>query len=115
MILCKWGRSPIFFAKDLYEKYHVPIGIINASVGGTPIESWISEDGFKEFPKDLATIQKNKDEDYTSQFTTRPASADVQTEVKDKGLTASTKWYENAYQPKGGTIITSPDSGKIKA
>ena len=36
-----------FFAKNLYEKYHVPIGIINASVGGTPIEAWTSEEGLK--------------------------------------------------------------------
>lgn len=99
--IMQMGAVTYFFAKDLYEKYHVPIGIINASVGGTPIESWISEDGFKEFPKDLATIQKNKDENYTSQFTSRPASADVQPEVKDKGLIAPIKWYENAYQPKG--------------
>ncbi|RYY71803.1 MAG: sialate O-acetylesterase, partial [Chitinophagaceae bacterium] len=26
-----------FFAKDLFERYHVPVGIINASAGGTPI------------------------------------------------------------------------------
>ena len=44
-----------FFAKKLYEKYHVPIGMINASVGGTPIEAWTSEEGFKEFP----AIMKN--------------------------------------------------------
>src|SRR5215213_897293 len=28
-----------FFAKNLFEKYHVPIGIINSSVGGTPLEA----------------------------------------------------------------------------
>lgn len=39
-----------FFARDLYEKTKVPIGIINSSVGGSPIESWISEEGLKEFP-----------------------------------------------------------------
>src|SRR5660397_229100 len=31
-----------FFARDLYEKYDVPIGIINASVGGSPAEAWMS-------------------------------------------------------------------------
>jgi sialate O-acetylesterase len=34
-----------FFAKKIYEKYHIPIGLINASVGGTPIEAWTSEEG----------------------------------------------------------------------
>jgi sialate O-acetylesterase len=27
-----------FFAKHIYDTYHVPIGIINASVGGTPLK-----------------------------------------------------------------------------
>src|SRR6185436_60884 len=39
-----------FFARMIYKKYHVPIGLINASVGGTPIEAWTSEEGLKEFP-----------------------------------------------------------------
>ena len=39
-----------FFAKEMYEKTKVPVGIINSSWGGTPIEAWISEEGLKEFP-----------------------------------------------------------------
>lgn len=31
-----------FFAKALFEKYQVPIGLINASVGGSPVEAWMS-------------------------------------------------------------------------
>src|ERR1700744_4240303 len=38
-----------FFAKAIYEKYHIPIGLINASVGGAPIEAWTSEEGLKAF------------------------------------------------------------------
>ncbi|MEI9806929.1 MAG: sialate O-acetylesterase [Bacteroidota bacterium] len=38
-----------FFAKTIYDKYHVPIGLINASVGGTPAEAWISEEAFLHF------------------------------------------------------------------
>ena len=45
-----------FFAKKLYEKYHVPIGIINSSVGGTPIEAWTSEEGLKEFPSIISAV-----------------------------------------------------------
>ncbi len=32
-----------FFAKSVYDKYHVPIGLIKTSVGGTPIEAWTSK------------------------------------------------------------------------
>jgi sialate O-acetylesterase len=30
-----------------YKKYHVPIGLIRASVGGTPVDAWMSEDALK--------------------------------------------------------------------
>jgi sialate O-acetylesterase len=40
-----------FFAKRLYEAYKVPIGLINASLGGSSTEAWISEESLKSFPK----------------------------------------------------------------
>ncbi|HAQ38692.1 MAG TPA: hypothetical protein DCQ58_09310 [Saprospirales bacterium] len=36
-----------FFAKVLYEKLKVPVGIINSSWGGSNIETWISKEGFE--------------------------------------------------------------------
>ncbi|WP_017258769.1 sialate O-acetylesterase [Pedobacter arcticus] len=39
-----------FFAKDLYEKYKIPIGIIHSSVGGTPIQSWVDSESLTSFP-----------------------------------------------------------------
>ena len=47
-----------FFAKKLYDIYKVPIGLINASVGGSSAEAWISEDGIKEFPRYYEEVQK---------------------------------------------------------
>lgn len=35
-----------FFAKELTQKLKIPVGIINASWGGTNIETWISHEGF---------------------------------------------------------------------
>ncbi|HTR80224.1 MAG TPA: sialate O-acetylesterase [Bacteroidota bacterium] len=40
-----------FFAKELYNKYKVPVGLINSSLGGSPVESWISEDTLRKFPQ----------------------------------------------------------------
>ncbi|MAO65877.1 MAG: sialate O-acetylesterase [Balneola sp.] len=39
-----------FFSKKLHEDYEVPIGIVNASLGGSPAEAWMDEDALKEFP-----------------------------------------------------------------
>lgn len=98
--LLKMGAVTYFFAKDLYKKYKVPIGIINASVGGTPIQSWISEVGFKTFSEELKTIKKNKDENYSQQFTTKPADKGP-IELNDKGVIGAHKWFEKEYEPKG--------------
>ncbi|MCW3091444.1 MAG: hypothetical protein JWP81_2513 [Ferruginibacter sp.] len=98
-----------FFAKDIYEKYKVPVGIINASVGGTPIEAWISEDGLTEFSSLHKTIEKNKDTAYLNSFTRRaPVSSSRQQLPVDAGMAAATKWFEPAYLPKGWRNINIP-------
>lgn len=55
-----------FFAKEIYEKYKVPIGIIATAVGGTPIESWINEADLKKFNRFEEIIRKCKDSEYVS-------------------------------------------------
>jgi sialate O-acetylesterase len=43
-----------FFAKNLYDKYKIPIGLIMTAWGGTPIESWMSKDALCDFPSVIA-------------------------------------------------------------
>ena len=50
-----------FFGKALYEKYKVPIGLINSSLGGSPAESWMSEEALKTFPVHYSEAQRFKD------------------------------------------------------
>ena len=98
-----------FFAKDLYEKFHVPIGLINASVGGSPIEAWTSEEGLKAFPDIIHTIDRNKDTAYVNSFNHRPATASPNpSSPEDKGLSGPTPWYAPAYAPKGWRQIAIP-------
>lgn len=53
-----------FFAKSLHETYDVPIGIINASIGGSPAESWMSREALAAFPEYLAEAEKYSDEPF---------------------------------------------------
>jgi sialate O-acetylesterase len=50
-----------FFGKYLYEKYKVPVGLINSSLGGSPVEAWISAGALKKFPKYLNEADMFKD------------------------------------------------------
>ncbi|HET8828094.1 MAG TPA: sialate O-acetylesterase [Pelobium sp.] len=49
-----------FFAKNLYQKYKVPIGIINATWGGTPAEAWVSEEGLQSFDNYTTILNRLK-------------------------------------------------------
>ena len=46
-----FSAAAYFFAKEIYNKYKVPVGLINSALGGSPVESWISADALKKFPK----------------------------------------------------------------
>nr|WP_182513793.1 sialate O-acetylesterase [Rufibacter quisquiliarum] len=48
-----------FFARELFEKYKVPIGLLHTSNGGTPAEAWMSADALQEFPEYQALIPKS--------------------------------------------------------
>jgi sialate O-acetylesterase len=40
--VARFSATAYFFGRELHKSLGVPVGLINSSVGGTPIESWIS-------------------------------------------------------------------------
>lgn len=103
-----FGAVSYFFAREIHEKHHVPVGLINASVGGTPIEAWISEEGLKEFPGLLDIVQQNKDTFYVNNIV-RMARADIVTRKEaDKGIVEPIQWFDPGYSPKGWKNIHIP-------
>lgn len=96
-----------FFAEALYQKYHVPIGIINASWGGVPIESMMSEESFKSFPDILKTIEKNKDTAYVNGVN-RKVFANAQKIKRPEDIGLTQKWFSPSYQPKEWHRIAIP-------
>lgn len=46
-----WTALAYFFAQEAYEHTHVPVGMLVSSLGGSAIESWISQEPLKEFPQ----------------------------------------------------------------
>jgi sialate O-acetylesterase len=102
-----FGAVAYFFAGKIYEKYKIPIGIINASVGGTPIEAWISEQGFAAFPEIIKTIGQNKNSVYLASL--KNSSENFKTkQPQDKGMLETPKWFEESYVPKGWNNINIP-------
>src|SRR5690606_37995339 len=98
-----------FFAKKIYGKYGVPIGLVNASVGGTPIEAWTPKEGFKNFPDILKIIEENADTAFVNSQTRNTPSFDREpTKPSDKGLIGELPWYDVNFKPKNWRRINIP-------
>lgn len=52
-----------FFAKELSEKNKVAVGIIHASLGGSPIQAWMDENSLKKYPEYLDEAKKWQNDD----------------------------------------------------
>lgn len=98
-----------FFAKKIYEKYHIPIGLVNSSVGGTRIESWIPEEGFKDYPEILKIIEENRDPEFLKiQKELDQKKQAGQPQPLDQGLVGEKKWYDPTFVPKNWRRINIP-------
>lgn len=99
-----------FFAKKIYQKYHIPIGLINASVGGTPIEAWIAEAGFKTYPDIQKIIAENKDTAFVNRQKRAFPKQDKESSSTslDKGLSGEKPWYDVTFTPKNWRKINIP-------
>ena len=90
-----------FFAKEMYEKTKVPVGIINSSWGGTPIEAWISEEGLKEFPIYINDKRLYEDDAYCAHFKKLEGESFYRWNLSlyrsDAGLHEKTPWYASNY------------------
>jgi sialate O-acetylesterase len=67
-----FSAAAYFFARNLYEQYHIPIGLINTSWGGTKAEAWTSEDALTDYPQFSKDIQLLHD---TAQVNAKKAAA----------------------------------------
>ncbi|HNU76909.1 MAG TPA: sialate O-acetylesterase [Prolixibacteraceae bacterium] len=95
-----------FFGKAVHEKYGVPVGLVNASVGGTPIEAWISEAGFREFPGILKTIETNKVPRSPRSGAFNPPPRNPAAPAADRGQREA--WQSPDYIPVGWKPFTIP-------
>ncbi len=90
-----------FFAKDMYARTGVPVGIINASWGGTRIESWISEDGLRDFPLYINDKRRYEDDAYCRHIKEVEGENYRQWNgalwAGDAGLHEPTPWYAEDY------------------
>jgi sialate O-acetylesterase len=60
----KFSAAGYFFAQEIHKKYGVPVGLIQAAVGGTPIEAWMSEKTLRELGGYESELEQYKNETF---------------------------------------------------
>ena len=108
----RFSAVAYFFAKTMVDRYDVPVGIINASVGGSPIEAWMSEEALKDFPGHLETLKNFRDSAYVNQIVRKDRNrSDAwhhRLQQNDKGLGHGISWFDTAYDASGWPVMTLP-------
>ncbi|MCL5021305.1 MAG: sialate O-acetylesterase [Bacteroidetes bacterium] len=117
--IIKWSAVSYFFARNLWEKYHVPIGLINSSVGGTPIQSWMSTQALKDFPAELKTAADFGQPGYIDSVNKANNAMNdkwyEQVWKDDKGLSGETPWCDPSYDDAGWSRVEIPSFRGTKA
>lgn len=60
----KFSAAAYFFAREMRVITGVPVGVVQAAVGGTPIEAWMSRDALADFPSAIAKLDYAARTDY---------------------------------------------------
>lgn len=90
-----------FFAKALYEKYQVPIGLIDTSVGGSRLECWLSEEELLQYPDAVEEIRTWQDIEQVNQMMRENEEMIGEwfdrLEKLDRGFKEIPNWYSETY------------------
>ncbi|QBN20317.1 sialate O-acetylesterase [Flavobacterium nackdongense] len=96
----KFSAAAYFFAKNIYAKYQIPIGMINSSYGGTPIHAWLSEEALKPFPESYNEIAALKNPEFVKSIENKDLELDKTWNAKllqtDEGIASKGNWQSNA-------------------
>jgi len=108
--LNEFSGTAWFFARTLYEKRPIPVGLINAAWGGTPVEAWMSRSALAAFPEKIALGKQFADAAFCDAVTHK--NADVIKAWNDELTTADSGLTQDWQQPETDVsswdIITLP-------
>jgi sialate O-acetylesterase len=83
-----------FFAKELSQKNKVAVGIIHASLGGSPIQAWMDENSLKKYPEYLDEAKKWQNDELikSTESTEQAMSKAWYTELNQSDIGLNQHW-----------------------
>ncbi len=93
-----------FYAKEIISETQVPVGIVNCCWGGTPVEAWTSEEGLKDFPRQLNEKRLYEDPAYCERIKRLEGEDfhrwNTALHAGDPGMNEAVPWYSSEYDDR---------------
>ena len=108
--LSEFAATPWFFAKNMYQKYKIPIGLITTAWGGTPIESWMSCEALADYPVKIADGRRNASPEKREEIvkTSETAIVHWETNLRHDDIGVKEDWKNNETDISAWNEITLP-------
>ncbi|WP_367331885.1 sialate O-acetylesterase [Sphingobacterium multivorum] len=105
----EFSATAYFFAREIYEKTGIPIGLIHSSWGGTIIEAWMSREALSPFSTYTAAIEKIQRPDAQEIYAEDLAEWNRVAEQQDQVKTATQgEWFAPQLDKSSWSTITIP-------
>lgn len=103
-----------FFAQERYAQTGIPQGVVEAAVGGTPIEAWLSREALVDYPYQLAQLEVNANDDYRANVESYGFTVGNRWEsvLADKEKSLNLDWLNPNFDDKSWEMIDVFDQNK---
>jgi sialate O-acetylesterase len=110
--LMNFSGTAWFFAQKWYEKHKIPIGLIKAAAGGSPIESWMSREALGDFPHKIAESHQYADPVFADKKLAENERTQEQwhdsLRLSDEGLWENAEWFRTDLDDSGWKEMELP-------
>lgn len=109
-----FSAAAYFFADEIHKVLRVPVGVISASVGGSPVEAWLSRASLSLFPHYREIAEQMENERYVEAVRERDTENAEKWNRRlngtDPGLSGLLSWYDPYFDDSGWDRMTVPGS-----
>lgn len=107
--VAEFSATAYFFAREVYRKTGIPIGLIHTSWGGTIAEAWTSPAGLKNFPEFAEAIEKQKKAQKPGEYETQLKDWEKMVLDRDEGYkSGEPQWLDAQTDESNWRIMRLP-------
>jgi sialate O-acetylesterase len=98
-----------FFAREIFKRLHVPVGLINTTWGGTMVETWTSHGALENSPEFKSIVNAIPDKDFEAMMKERRNKLEQKVKLLQKNISDTipeTDWKNPVYNSQSWPKIS---------